>query len=347
MIHLSASSLSRAEKCPASASLPQLASLSAAAERGRELHAEKEVTSPDGAEVAYVYDVAIGKARELGRGLARAYGPLADSEIPGTTDKVTVEADRVVIRDYKSGYGYGVEAPAKNLQLGFYAVCAADVHGKSAALVELEFLDQDSRVIAADLDAFDLAAFRERITTIHARASEPTPPVVTGDHCSMCPAIVNCPAHLTMAIAFREGAWPGVMPTDGLTVQAVADGWEYLRNAKRVLGLVEKTYRAFASQWPVPLANGKVLGPVEREREELDGPVTYQVLRDMHGEAVARAAVGMETSKTAVDAALKPIAPPRGRAAMVREALAAVEAANGVSRKKRVFVEEYQPEGEK
>jgi len=343
MISLSASSLWRAEKCPASASLPRIQSLTAASERGRELHAEREINDPDGAEVAYAFDVVTGKARELGRNLNRNYPQTRRTEIVGTTDKVTVEVDRVIVRDYKSGFGFGVAAPRENVQLGFYAICAADVNSKSAARVELEFMDQDNRVIGTDLDALDLAAMRERIRAIWNATGGEQPRVVTGDHCTGCPCITRCPAHLTMAIAFHEGMWPDVMPTDGLTAEKLPQIWEHLKNAKRVVGLVEKTMRAIASQTPIALADGKVLGAHEVERTELDGMVTYQALRDLHGEDVARSAVSMETSKTALEEALKPIAAKGKRAAMVRSALAAIEAANGVVKKRRVIVEEFQP----
>lgn len=343
MIKLSASGLARAERCPASASLPQVDCLTDAMERGTEMHAERERESPEGAEVAFAYDVQTGRARELGRRLARNYPPTSETEIVGTADKLTVEPDRVVVRDYKSGAGFMVPAPAGNLQLGLYAVAAADVYGKNAARVELDFLDRE-QVPHADLDAFDLAAMRARIASVWRAATAPMPKVVTGDHCTGCPSIRNCPAHLTMAVAFTEGLWPGVLPSDGLTVEKVAQGWEFLGNAKRLIGLVEKTYRAFASQWPVPLANGKVLGEHEVQREELDGPVTFQVLRDLHGEPVARAAVGMETSKNALEEALRPIAAKGKRAGMVRDALKAIAAANGVVVKRGVRVEEFNPE---
>jgi hypothetical protein len=343
MIGLSASSLWRAEKCPASASLPQIRTLTVASERGRELHAEKEIESPDGAEVAYAFDVTTGRARELGRNLNRNYPATRKTEIVGTTDKVTVEPDRVVVRDYKSGAGFGVAAPRENVQLGFYAVCAADVNGKDAARVEIEFLDRET-TRTADLDALDLAAMRDRIRAIWNATGGDDPRVVTGDHCQGCPCITRCPAHLTMAIAFTEGAWPGVMPTDGLTPEKVAQGWEFLKNAKRVLGLVEKTYRAIAAGTPIDIGNGKVLGAHTVEREALDGPITFQTLRDLHGEAVARAAVSMETSKTALEEALKPVAGKGKRAGMVRDALVAIGAANGVVVSRQVRVEEFSKE---
>ena len=92
------------------------------------------------------------------------------------------------------------------------------------------------------------------------------------------------------------------------------------------------------------MGDGRVLGAHEVEREELDGVVTFQVLRDLHGEAVARAAVTMEATKTRLGEALKPIAMKGARASMVREALTQIRAANGVNVKRGVRVEEFKQE---
>jgi hypothetical protein len=85
-----------------------------------------------------------------------------------------------------------------------------------------------------------------------------------------------------------------------------------------------------------------MLGFVSRQVDELDGPTVFKVLREMHGEDVARAAVEMDTSKAALERALKLIAPPRGKARMVREALAAIGVAGGIKKQLVQRVEEYQ-----
>lgn len=344
-LHLSASALWRAEKCPASASLPRVAQLYGDAEAGTDAHADHEAACPpdEMAEVAFALNPETGMARILGKRLARGYGKagLQPDEIPGTADRVKFSLPISDARDYKSGHGYMVARAGENLQLAHAALSVANIGGADQVRVAIE--GPEGITSEATLDAFDLAAARERIRAIWHAASAPSPAVVTGDHCWRCECIRNCPAHLTMAVAFTEGAWPGVMPTDGLTVERVAQGWEFLANAKRVLGLVEKTYRAFASLNPIPLANGKVLGEHPVEREELDGVVTYQILRDLHGESVARQAVSMEATKSALETALKPIAPNGKRAGMVREVLQAIRDANGVVVKRSMRVEEYQP----
>jgi len=345
MIHLSASALWRAEKCPASASLPRIGELRADAEAGTDAHADHEAACPpdEMAEVAFALNPELGHARHLGQGLKREYPVDWSTEIPGTVDRMKrAPVDGVAeVRDYKSGFGYMVAPVERNLQLAHNALCVADTQHVETVRVAIDRPDGEGKPVL--FDAFDLAAARERIRAIWRAVNAPSPAVVAGDHCWRCECIRNCPAHLTMAIAFSEGLWPGVLPTDGLTVAKVAQGWEFLANAKRLLGLVEKTYRAFASLNPIPLANGKVLGEHEVQREELDGLITYQTLRDLHGEPVARQAVTMEATKSALETALKPIAPNGKRAGMVREALQAIRDANGVVVKRSMRVEEYQP----
>jgi hypothetical protein len=342
---ISASSLWRVERCPASATLPRVGQLHGDAEAGTEAHTEHELNCPpdEMAEAAFAYNPETGKARFLGQGLKRKYDVDPQTEIPGTVDRAKrAPVDGVAeVRDYKSGFGYMVAPPASNLQLAHNALCVADVQGADSVRIAIDRPDASTSIV---LDALDLAAARERIRALWRAAHQPDPRVVTGDHCWRCECITRCPAHLTMAIAFTEGAWPGVMPTDGLTPERVAQGWEFLKNAKRVLGLVEKTYRAIASQTPIDLGNGKVLGQRTVEREALDGPITFQTLRDMHGEAVARAAVSMETSKTALEEALKPVAGKGKRAGMVRDALTEIGARNGVVVSRQVRVEEFSKE---
>lgn len=344
MITLSASSLHRAERCPASASLPRIESASNAMERGKELHADEAAKSPEGAEVAFAYDVETGRARILGTNLDRQYGELAPTEIAGSTDKLTVEPDRVIIKDYKSGYSWHVE-PSRNIQLGFYAVAACAAYDRSAARVELDFLDR-GMTLPADLDAFDLANIRERIRSIWTAANAASPRVVKGDHCTSCPCIQRCPAYLELACAVATGISPSLLPgaSEGLTAETVASGWRNLEALKKLMGEAEKAYRGFASLWPVPLGDGRTLMQREVVRDELDGTVTWQILRDLHGSAVADAAVQREATKTSVEAALAEIAPPRGKASMVREVMKAIEEANGILKKRTMRVDAFKEE---
>ncbi len=198
---LSASSLWRADLCPAFAVLPHKKEHYADAAAGTAAHAELEKAPPAGgiAEVAFAYDVLSGSAREVGRSIGREYGALADSEIPGTTDVLMVQEDHVLLQDYKSGNGYAEQlagvynTPARNLQLQHNALSAALVYGKPRAVVEVVYL-KSGEVKDCEMDAFDLEAIRSRLLAIWTRTQENPQPVRNdGVQCWRCPAKKACP----------------------------------------------------------------------------------------------------------------------------------------------------------
>ena len=117
-----------------------------------------------------------------------------------------------------------------------------------------------------------------------------------------------------------------------------------LRAAKKLLGEVERIYRGYASDHPVSLGGGKMLGEVVGTREALDGDVTFRVLTERYGHGVAAIGVTHEASKASVERAMASIAQKGAKAALVREALAAIEAAEGVTVKATRTVEEYKTE---
>jgi hypothetical protein len=341
---LSASGLWRAERCPASTVLPRIPRLFADAEAGQVAHAERE---RPGDEVAMAWNVEAGKGRLLAKAAHRAYGGLQPGEIPGTADRVTVSADKVTINDYKSGFGYMVAAPKDNPQLLLYAVAAADIHGKQAARVEIEAEGQAP--YGTDLDSFDLAAARERIRAIWtaAKAAETgTPRVVAGDHCWRCECAHACPAYTTVLQAVGAGAMGTTLPDTALTPRLVADTWPIYQLARRALGMYEQAVRHYvAAVGPVPLSDGRELALRTVTRESLDGRVARSVLRDLHGEPVADAACEVSTSKAAVERAIGAVAPRGAKAPLVRTALEAIRAANGVTRKHSEVLEAVKPEG--
>lgn len=354
-VRLSASGLWRAKKCPASTVLPAVRRVHADAIAGTEAHAVLEKSPPPGglAEVAFALDPETGKAREIGRGIGRGYyeAGLLDTEIPGTADLI-IPGEPVVVRDYKTGHGYMVSAPRDNLQLGHNAVCASRVFGASEAVIEVEHT-QTGEVESVLLDSMDLSeraaeireVWREAYRARAALARGDTPRIVEGDHCWRCEAFAHCPAKLGLALTLSTGEIAKVLPTTELTAQAVAEGWSRLKAAKKLLGEVEGIYRGFAAGQPVSLGGRRMLGMVSKPVDHLDGEVAFKVLRERHGDAIASAAVEMSTSKAALERALGPIAPQRGKAAMVRATVDAIRDAGGVKTNWTQKIEEFN-EGE-
>lgn len=353
---LSISSLWRVKECPGSAVLPVAYRAFDDAKRGTRLHAESEAAAPVGsmAEVAFAYDVVTGTARELGRGLGRNYVQLGTTEIPGTSDLVTVEPDRVVIEDTKSGAGYHVAPAAENLQLHAYALCAARAYGRDRALVRLRFIDQGDRIDEAELDALQLAEVAQTLRAIWdqvmraqwALSQGREPRVVTGDHCWRCPCIARCPAQTKLALVVASGDAAKELPTLELTPAAVAQGWSKLMAFKKLVGEVERVYRAYAAAEPVPLGGGRFLGKVVKKKDELDGQLAARALRELFGPEFSAEACEIDTSKAAIERAVeKVLKPKRGeKAGLVRKSLDALAAAGAVKPRWTTSIEEYEGE---
>ena len=97
---------------------------------------------------------------------------------------------------------------------------------------------------------------------------------------------------------------------------------------------------ARAAERPIPLGNGMVLGERTVEgNDKLDGDIVWTVVRDLHGQEMADAAVERHATKSKLDAAIKAaglkVAPTK------RAVLAEVDARGGIERRQSTKVEVY------
>lgn len=207
---LTASSLWRAEPCPASVVLPaEEGKKRKDAEDGNRAHAELAKNPPPGsiAEAAFAYNVLTGTARYIGSNIGREYGVLERGEIPGTLDCLTVQEDHVLVDDYKTGHGYLVPPLPGNPQLQHNSLCAALVHDKPKAIAQIIKL-KTGEVEDAVYDLFDFAAISERLRRVWERAelaagnlgSGALPRdliglglLAEGEHCWLCKCKRVCP----------------------------------------------------------------------------------------------------------------------------------------------------------
>lgn len=387
---LTASSLQRYAVCPASAVLPRAESVNERAHRGHVIHAFLENVPKIGREealaavpeeyrdacavidvdalpldalrfaqeVTFAYDVATGRAREIGRGLTReqAYADLKSTEIGGTADVVGLSADgrTVVVLDFKTGRTE-IAAAERNWQLLFLAIASSRAYGAIDARVGLIHIPEDGLpwYDAATLDAFDVDAgavdLRKLFDRVEASAravEEGRPPsAVTGEHCRYCPCLAYCPAQT--ALVRQMAADPEVADLDRpVTVQDAARAYEKVKALKAALRRVEQNLYTFAAAHPIPLPNGMVLGPVESSREGVDGEIARRVLAELYGQATADRACEWSTSKAAIERALKPLAVTLEKklAPLKREALAAIAEAGGISRTVTTSIKEHVPD---
>lgn len=288
-------------------------------------------------ELAYAYDCANDTARFLGPWLDRAYD-VSGTEVSGTADLVcapTEERPRWLVVDFK---GDEDVAPASNnLQLAFYALAVARVHGADEVEVAVAYLRHGGgiRWDRAVLDEFALEAAAARVRRVFslvvaARGSLAPPDYATGYHCRRCPALTFCPAQTALLRAFLDDP---MEPGEIARLSAEDAGAAYVR--LKVLGeQVERAtaaVRARAEVSGLPLPGGERLVPVEMPRRALVMDRALPVLREVFGEQ-ADAAVERSLSSETINRLARQLAPGKGHRKAVDELWGKIEAAGGVRR---------------
>ncbi len=312
------------------------------------------------AELAVALDLDTGKVRELGRGVGRAvYRGLSGNVIAGTIDFVALTPTLAIVGDYKVGRGsdHYAPPPAHNWQLRFAALCVARLFDRQEALAQRVRITHDGRAFtdSAHFDAFELDTVLHELRELAGRIANARrlrdegrePPATTGMHCRYCKSFAFCPAQTALVHAIARD------PVDSverevmaqLTPETAARAWERLKLYDAVAERVRRAIYAFAQQQPIPLPSGAVLGPVETHREYLDGKVVREVLRELATPEIADAACEYESSKAAVQRAVRPLAEAWGQPlkAVVDKVLGEVRRRGGAQMKSTVSVREYAP----
>lgn len=271
-------------------------------------------------EIAYAYDVAADTARCLGPWLDRAYDVSA-TEISGTADLVcppSASRERWLVVDWKGEEE--VEAAADNLQLAFFAVCLARLHGVDEVDVAIGYLRHGGRIWwdRATLGPFDLEAAAVRLQGIVRRldaaravvAAGQTPDVEMGLHCRRCPALLACPAQTAAARAMLDAP-----PSNDALAQASAEdagaAWARVKVLTELADRVRKVLTARAEVAGLPLPDGTRLVPVETNRRALVMEKAEPVLRARFGEQLDTL-IERSLTTEAVSQLARQLAPGRG-----------------------------------
>lgn len=366
MTRLSASAVPRALACPASLVLPQHRYATTWADQGEDRHADTEAAIDVGhaedvlpaevvamlqpgdkqaTECAFAYDCATDTARELGH-RRREYGSLAPYEIGGTIDLLILGNGRAIVVD-KKGYER-VGAAETNGQTLTYALMVARTYG----------LDEVTVVIFYEIGAPDIAAISAmaldnhaaRLKRLHvdvARAKQnPAPFLTVGMHCKYCEAFLSCPKQ--QAFQLEVTSADSVMRIEsGIPFERDEDAaaaFDLLGRIKMLTARISAALYARANERPIPLSNGNVFGPREKSgNEKIDGDVAYEVVREMHGQRLADAAVERKATKTRLKAALKGAGVP-SVASAERAVLAEIRKRGGVEQSTKIVLDEHPPE---
>lgn len=293
---ISASSLERIAACPMSARLPQVESESADSRRGVNVHlylanvlsgkphlqgveadyhdlctaidtSSLPTVGQYEAEAAFAFNVSTGAARRMDVE-DRRY-EVAPKEIPGTADAVGLTADRVVIIDWKGAWSKATVA-ADNLQLRFYALCAARVYGRDTATVAIARVAEDRiRWDVAELSVMDLDLFVDELAMIWKDAQD-SQRLAEGEHCRYCPAFDSCPAKTALVRSFLPVAEAHAeVAIETMDDAARLEVWDRAKAAERVIESVIGRLRESIARKPI-IVGDRALVIAEESRRTID-----------------------------------------------------------------------------
>jgi hypothetical protein len=241
-------------------------------------------------EVSYAIDVNMRTVREIGVGLGRDYGALAETEIALTIDVECLRPDGWWVGDWKSRSR--VSAVGSNWQVRCAVIAVMSRHRVDAVTGFLGYLD-DSELESEPFDAFHVAAwwaelgdllFRVKQAEIQLKA-DGSADVNAGTWCQYCPALPYCPAHTRLALSML-GELDGVdSAIASLTVEQCGKAWELLKRYDVIADRVKDTIRSRVRREMVPLSNGRRLALVDCERKSFDQKSAISLL-EKHGETV-------------------------------------------------------------
>ncbi len=360
---ITASKVALAHACPVAFALPHTHEVQPGQHEGNERHLELEASIDVGAipeiierrwpgytwraEVAFALDLATDTARELGTGIKRAYGEHGVFTVAGTADIVgRGPAGELVVVDRKS-HDPSVPRANVNGQLHTLALAACRAYGVDRAEVaiwhELRPLD------VAEIDVLDLDVFAVELRGVVQRVIEarnkarvgviaPNP----GAWCRWCPAFLACPQQkaLTLdvdaAIPIRiESAIP--FRDD----KEAADAWDLLGRIELLTKRIRAALYARAGERPIPLSDGRLLGPVEKlGATEIDADIAHAVIAERFGIAVANDSVTRKVTQAGIERALDKA----GHKSAKREVMKRIAEAGGARRETKVAIEPHQIE---
>jgi hypothetical protein len=270
-------------------------------------------------EVALAYDAVTGKAREIGRGLGRAYGDVSPTEFVGTVDIAALAGDDgAFVGDWKKGWSHSrlTPPPARNLQIKAGLVAACRAWGRARGKGQIIRIFDDGETYAPAPTAFtpaqvdaaegELVMLASRIMLDRERyAAGEEVQAVTGTHCGYCPSFQWCPANVALA---RE---LGGAPVDWkartlalLTPENAPQVYQRMKQARAVLDEVEEAVKTYARQTPIDLGDGVVYGVRPEESRRIDGRLAEAALAEVLGDA-AKEAIEPDVTLASVKRAIR------------------------------------------
>lgn len=366
-IDWSASVVPRLLQCATSALLPHHDYNTEYANEGEDYHADMEAAIDVGdedaipaeilaliqegdetiTEMAFAYDPKTDTAREIGRITREEYkAALRPGELPGKLDLAIRGNGRVIVVDHK-GFEL-VDDADRNMQTATYALMVSRAWGFDEVEVWIRYRAPWRKPSHAVLNALDLAVHADRLVRLRSdieKANE-TPQLFLNDGpwCKYCPAFLGgCPRQDSLKRLVTNGTMErrlaDVMPFADDEEAAV--GFEIYERMKTITQRLKAGLYARAAERPVPLRDGKFLGPREKQgNRKIDGEKAYELIREKYGQKVADASVKKEVAQTNIVKALKANGV-RGADAKKDALVKQLEEAGAVKRETKTTIEIY------
>lgn len=376
-VELSASKVALGLACSGAFVLPHLEEKHDGQDDGNDLHEEYEDDINAGdipdvleqrwpgytwrSEIAFAVDLSDGHGRELGTKIKRAYKRTSPLEVCGTVDAIgRGPLGEIVIVDRKS-FDPRVPYAAVNPQLHTLALAVCRTFGRDECEVAIHHEMRPLDVV--ELDSLHLEAIHGELRGLFVRFAAArqqlrsgTLQLTTGSHCRYCPAFmgpngVACPEQrklqdeLTGGLVEQRVA--ALIPFDNDDEANIA--YELLPQLTMLAKRLRTALYARAAERPIPLRSGRMFGyddaNPKRPNEKLDADIVYDVIKKLHGQEMADAAVERVATKSGIEAAIK-AAGMRSIEAAKRKVLEIVDARNGIIRgKAKAKIQEYEPPG--
>lgn len=242
-------------------------------------------------------------------------------EAPGaifamTIDLVWMEHEAWWVADYKFGDSRFVTPIEQNMQLRAAAFMAGKRYSAAQVIPAIVYpgkgegvWDVPEQPLGPDDFKQIEAEIRDAATRVDAareafKAGKPLA-LVEGPHCTYCPAQSRCPAKTALIKGALDGeiAPQGEAPLTEAQAIRLAEAMPMLR---RFLERGDKALRAHVAECgPLTLSDGKVWGPYEVKRSEVEPRLGVGVLAAEIGEEWAQGAVEMSLSRKAIEGAIK------------------------------------------
>jgi hypothetical protein len=271
--------------------------------------------------VKFAYNIFTHAGRIIGEGSDRDYGTPDALEVVGSCDAFGIEASRIVVIDWKTGFA-DVEPAVTNWQLWFYALAACKALRKDEAIVRIVYT-QTGRVDEYVADDFALSAFAGDLERLHVRVAALQESRRKGEQletregswCKHCSSKAYCPSKNALLVQVAEHGL-AVIGDTALTPERARAGYEQIVRVESLVKEARARLHAYVDEnGAIDLGNGTKFGrDVRPGNERIDGRVAMRAIREVVGEAAqefADEAVEVKATKAGLKRAAKAIGTPR------------------------------------